>query len=148
MICRSLILSLFLLGNIFAVHAAVFEDITFSLHNKSKKPIKVFIKNRDIIGEFVGKPGGPYLVKSGEFLDKIPNVKAETELTITDTNDVQLYHALFAVGKTIYVNWDDKHKPALYPQRGPRKGKTKRTDKGYSLEDNVEQNDIKMVDFR
>lgn len=139
--------------------AAGTTKIGFSLHNKSSQQIFVTVENDSLIKEkgvsgFLQKTfGGPslYRVAKGAFLDLSLNIAKPTKLTLYDCSSLDqcdtsnariISKVTFTPNKTIYINWDGKK---VYKQRGPLKGITQATDKGYDLANNVETSDIKTT---
>jgi hypothetical protein len=124
------------------------KDPGFSLHNKAGKAIWVTVNNDQSLGK---KVEGFFTTKANKvtnkaFYDKDIKTNKETELIVFDDNENELVKATFTKDMTIYVNWDGKK---LYPQRGPLKGvlgkvskKLGLTDQGYSLANNVTEDDI------
>ncbi len=133
--------------------------IGFSLHNKSSKTLYVTVENDSLIKEkgvsgFLQKTfGGPnmYRVLKGAFLDLPLNIAKSTKLTLYDCSSLDecdtssariIKRVTFTPNKTMYINWDGSK---IYKQQGPLKGLTKATDKGYELNNNVIESDIRSI---
>lgn len=120
----------------------------FSIHNKSNKRILVEVKNN--IGLF-DKMKAAVMTEAVEmavdaFYDKKIDITKKTEVVLYAVDTKQpVSKATFSPNKTIFINWDGQK---IYPQRGPLKGLTGKTDKGYSLKNNVSARDIALVPLR
>lgn len=117
----------------------------FSLHNKSNKKILVQVQNN--VG-IVDKLKSGLVIEGVEvapnaFYDKKIDITKKTTMTLyTIENQRPYYRATFSLNKTIYVNWDGQK---LYHQKGPLMGIMGKTDRGYSLKNNIADNDIQLV---
>jgi hypothetical protein len=120
---------------LFLFSATAFSaDPEFSLHNKSKFPIKLLLTN--------DKNEVSDTIEPGKFLNRAININSYTTVKITHEHSKFPYIVAFPKGKTIYINWDDKHIPQLYHQRGPWLGLTRKTDLGFSTANNIKDSDI------
>ena len=81
-------------------------------------------------------------MEPGKFLNRAININSYTTVKITHEQSKFPYMVKFPKGKTIYINWDDKHLPQLYHQRGPWFGLTRKTDLGFSTANNIKDSDI------
>lgn len=124
-----------------------FTAPTFSLHNKSTKSIDALVMT-------TGQKEQNLILAPGKFADiETLDTGKKTNITIMDENRKVIYVATIlpvissgkAVLKTIYINWNPKRQPPLYPQRGPFKGLTGKTDLGYSTKNNVHVSKIQAL---
>jgi hypothetical protein len=125
-------------------HNIIAVDPNFSLHNKSSKTIWIEINN----GRGLWESAKALVMTEADgilpdrFYDKTIDISKKTELAIYDNNKKVLAKVTFPLNKTIYINWDGA---TVYPQRGPLKGLTGKTDKKYSLKNNVKKGEITIL---
>lgn len=103
----------------------------FALRNKSDVIVSVKVKNG-------AAPAKSFMLPSGGLSTFKIDITQSTTVTIGNTKGMLIAEYGFTVGKTLYLNWNDK----IYPQRGPLMGLTSKTDEGYPLKNNVQERDI------
>lgn len=126
--------------------AAAPDNPPFDLLNKSKNVVYITVINgANKVLEKVAIP----VIGSSDNGKNIPgsvqiDISKPTELRIYPAqNDAKYYAALFNPGKTIYLTFDADDKSVyLRPQTGTLMGFSGSTRKGYSLKNNVSENDV------
>jgi len=107
----------------------------FSLCNKSDQPILIDISNSNAkITE---------TLEPGQHINHRINPKNQTVLIVWNPVSGEfIYRASFSTNKDIYLNWNEKHVPMLYAQRGKLFGLLGVSDLGFSTENNIEDKQI------
>lgn len=116
-------------------------DPGFSLRNKTNNDVIVKVNNFSLVGGQVIER-----VRPGNLLVARIDISSPSSMVVFSAQKVPLFSYSFTPGKTLYLNWGATE--GLYPQRGPLKGLTKKTDEGYPLKNNIKSADIKRDTVR